>query len=859
MNGIKGENNTLVIPWQEFIAKTSQNGLARCTVWEHSIQVAETAQALLEILPDSLQCELQQDVIKLAAIHDAGKISPGFQKRILSSIADPKYQAMAQKIGTGYETDHARTGAAALEAFFGNRFGPSDMAQIIAIHHGSIRKPIPPDDSGSIFGGESWAKERAKFLNEIFKKYGVLENRKLGVAQRNLLSGLITTADWIASDERFFQNVNKPIEQQAVEAVNACGFFKPSFNTNLYFKDIFNNKPYTLQQQFIDSVEKPGLYILEAPMGTGKTEAALYAAYKLISAGYHHGLFFGLPTRLTSNKIHERVEPFLKTVCGSHEEVKLAHGTAWLEAFKNGGEKFSSGSAWFNPRKRSLLYPFTVGTIDQALLSILRVNHFFLRSFGLAGKVVILDEVHSYDMYTGSLMETMIHDMIDLKCTVIILSATLTGKRRERLFSTQGVTSTESAYPLISAEVEGTRSALNGEWNSNCQYKINLQDWEPETVAMTAVKKAEQGECVLCIANTVTKAQAWFEAVKAECCGNDFKVGLLHSKFPGFRRAELEQEWIDILSKDGKRPNGCVLVSTQVVEQSVDIDADFLITELAPTDMLLQRMGRQWRHDISDRKCARPETVIITGNPVEKETKEAVVTALGKSNCLVYDPYVLWKTFIVWQEIDGVNLSGDIRPLLEATYRRDAENEKDCIKELFEYHEKICTKLKKIAEASKAKYISLPNKDDREGVATRYSDLPSMQVLLVKKFESSGNRAKLHLMNDVVVEVDRNVKDFKVTADLHENLITIASYLLRNFNTKTPDYLLKHFYEKTPVLLWDESTGYLSLNSRTTGLIYKPELGLYRDKQYLPQKDKQYLSDEEFDDFDVFDTTRFDW
>ncbi|MCK5148238.1 CRISPR-associated helicase Cas3' [bacterium] len=853
------KKNINALTWQNCIAKTTVDSEAGCTIREHSIRTAEVARALINMLPKSIQNELSGNVVRLAAIHDVGKISPGFQKRILSGIDDPKYQAMAQKIGTGYETDHARTGAAALEAYFGNRFGPSDMAQIIAIHHGSIRKPIPPDDSGSIFGGKSWAKERAEFLNEIFKKYGVLENRKLDSAQRNLLSGLITAADWIASDEQFFQDTSNSIEHQAQEAIKACGFFKPVFTPNLSFKEIFDNRPYTLQQQFINSVEKPGLYVLEAPMGTGKTEAALYAAYKLIANGYHHGLFFGLPTRLTSNKIHERVEPFLKTVCGSHDEVKLAHGTAWLEAFKNGGEDFSSGSSWFNPRKRSLLYPFTVGTIDQALLSILRVKHFFLRSFGLAGKVIILDEVHSYDMYTGSLMETMIHDLIDLKCTVIILSATLTGERRERLFSAQRETSTESAYPLITGEVEGKRIVLQGEWNTNCQYKINLQDWEPETVAKTAVQRAAQGECVLCIANTVAKAQAWFEAVKAGCCGNDFKVGLLHSKFPGFKRAELEKEWIDILSKNGERPDGCILISTQVVEQSVDIDADFLITELAPTDMLLQRMGRQWRHDISDRKCSRPETVIITGNPLEKETKEAVITALGKSNCLVYDPYVLWKTYMVWRELNVVNLPNNIRLLLETTYRQDAGSEKDCINELVKHHEKICEKLKKIAEASKAKYTSLPDKDDREGVATRYSDLPSMQVLLVKNIESSGNQAKLHLMNDVIVKVDRYIKNLKVTAALHENLITIATYLLRGFDTKTPDYLQKHFYEKTAVLLWDECNGCLSLNGRSTGLIYKPELGLYSDKKYSPHKDKHYLSDEELDDFDVFDTTRFDW
>ncbi len=140
-------------------------------------------------------------------------------------------------------------------------------------------------------------------------------------------------------------------------------------------------------------------------------------------------------------------------------------------------------------------------------------------------------------------------------------------------------------------------------------------------MAKHAIGKALQGQCVLCIANTVATAQSWFDAISTEMQANAFPIGLLHSKFPGFRRAALEDLWMTRLGKNKKdghedmRPNGCILVATQVVEQSVDIDADYLITELAPTDMLLQRMGRQFRHDRNNRPCTMPETLILCGDP----------------------------------------------------------------------------------------------------------------------------------------------------------------------------------------------------------------------------------------------------
>jgi len=159
------------------------------------------------------------------------------------------------------------------------------------------------------------------------------------------------------------------------------------------FRTIFGlDQSISVQNSLIKCVKGPGLYILEAPLGMGKTEADLYSAYQLISGGHNSGIYFGLPTRLTSEKIYERINRFLDAVTEDSTGAHLIHGQACLRA---GGEEFEPGKAWFNHRKRSLLTPYGVRTLDQPRLSVRRLQHHFVRSFGMAGKLVILDEVHS--------------------------------------------------------------------------------------------------------------------------------------------------------------------------------------------------------------------------------------------------------------------------------------------------------------------------------------------------------------------------------------------------------------------------------------------------------------------------------
>ncbi len=928
----------MAVPYADCHAKTDESGNPGINVESHLRHAAAVCLILGQQLPLSLD-PLGKLAVPSASVHDVGKVSPGFQLKYFRDALSLKNIDLADKPAGHFVTDHAYIGACSLWSYLNpDDFSPCPtVAQIAAMHHGSVRTEPLPTDTGELLGGEAWSKERKRLIDKMQMDYGSLSFNVPSVVQRDFISGMVTISDWIGSDETFFPpeglSADITIESAARAAVQACGLIRPDIIPGLSFEEIFGFSPHKIQDRFgalVADYGKPGVFVLEAPMGMGKTEAALYAAYLLMAGGQNTGFFFGLPTRLTSDRIHERIDPFLRKICEDPTGAKLAHGTAWLKpfwqsSFGNGGEDFRPGHAWFNPRKRALLHPFVVGTVDQALMSVLRIKHHFVRTYGLAGKVVILDEVHSYDGYTGALIETMAFQLTQIGCSVIILSATLTGKRRAAFFNTgieksqdgqkvprQAETVSEhtgiAPYPLISgSDFCEASSPLTGQI-----YSIRLVEMNHPEMAKHVVKKALQGHCVLCIANTVATAQTWFDQVSAEMPEKVFPIGLLHSKFPGFQRAEIEDLWMKRLGKgkriggqknntfhahEDTRPKGCILIATQVVEQSVDIDADYLVTELAPTDMLLQRMGRQFRHTRDNRPCKIPETLILSGNPDQAANLDEVVEAFGRSNCHVYAPWVLWRTLDVWKTLKTVTLPDDIRPLIESTYEDarpkqktsldpsstrpngddlDFDSSEYCqlkvglMDELYDKFLQCKEALASRAMGNLSTVTAMPVGEDHEACATRYSDLPTTQVLLVRDMNSTGNEAKLTLLDQEHVVVNASKPDLAVTAKLHLNLVTIPTWLLCRFGPPaTPVFLKKHFFEATPVLLWDEIGGELTLNGAKTDFRYSPLKGLFRklhreasaaksgNDQALEKGTTNYLSD--FESMDLFDKSKFDW
>ena len=267
-----------------------------------------------------------------------------------------------------------------------------------------------------------------------------------------------------------------------------------------------------------------------------------------------------------------------------------------------------AGRSWFAFAKRALLAPFGVGTIDQALLGIVAAKHFFVRQFGLAGKVVVLDEVHTYDLYTSTLIDALVKRLRELQCTVIILSATLTEKRRRELLGVAGDQPASTAYPLVSG---AAGSLIESACEPPPAKTIQIRNISGALPLEEAIDRARDGECLLWIRNTVDAAQETYRALQSANSQGGPRIALLHSRFPFFRREQLEDDWMNQLGKDPGQsaqrlhfsfhPGGRTECGYRCRP------ADY---RPRPTDMLLQRIGRLWRHDRPTRPCPQPEVWI---------------------------------------------------------------------------------------------------------------------------------------------------------------------------------------------------------------------------------------------------------
>lgn len=580
----------------------------------------------------------------------------------------------------------------------------------------------------------------------------------VSVAQARLIAGLTSVADWVGSG-RHFENPANSWQGCIAQALNEAGFVPPNYRPGLSFEEIFGFSARAAQIQLIEAVSDPGAYVLEAPMGLGKTEAALYVAYRLLQQGQACGVYFALPTQLTSNKIHERFNQFLDKVLGADcpQRALLLHANAWLVETEM-GEEGRPGGAWFHHAKRGLLAPFAVGTIDQALMAAMHVKHGFVRAFGLAGKVVILDEVHTYDAYTGTLLDALVKLLRELHCTVIILSATLNHQRRSQLLDAPLAS---DAYPLITALPAGEAvREFPVATDASVKVTIHLERDDARSVD-EALVRASAGQQVLWVENTVREAQQRYLDIASRASALGIEHGLLHSRYTVADRARIEEQWVNLFGKPGwerRSERGRILVGTQVLEQSLDIDADFLVSRFAPTDMLLQRLGRLWRHADTLRPAgARCEAWLLA--PALDAAIESPPAAFGPS-AYVYAPYVLCRSLAVWRERTAVALPNDIRGLIEATYAEQSEDG-SMAHWLYELDNGRGSgnrrRQGRIALAQLARLgLAMDGNTLPESKAqTRYSESDSLDVLLLRDMQQDTERhvARLLLLDGRVVEL----------------------------------------------------------------------------------------------------------
>lgn len=845
-------------------AKTRADGSPGLSVRDHCLNVGCVAEAFTEQLPPQLRAIVPAGIAALAALHDVGKVSPGFQAKcpawLVQNRIDPSSIA-------GSETDHAKVSQHTLQERL-----PDPLrlwAAIVGAHHGRVKGERVTSIAESRHA--EWSAERNRLVRELTDVFGDVPLSPGVEATLWASAGLITVSDWIGSDEALFpQAWTAPIEarrKRGRDALSAVGWESPTLKGDLRFSDLFPEfQANQLQTASWENITEPGLYIIQGQMGCGKTEAALAAAYKLMSGGRNTGLYFALPTQITSNRIHVRVREFLERALEGSSEFRLIHGASWLTEPSpirslnpsapndpESNEHVRAGYSWFASAKRALLAPFGVGTVDQALLGIVAAKHFFVRQLGLAGKVVILDEIHSYDLYTSTLIDTLIQRLLELKATVIVLSATLTHDRHKQLLALAGVNTVDlsTAYPLLSGM---SPSLQQHPVESPISKTIFVSFPSAESLIVSSLERAQRGECVLWIRNTVAEAQETFSRLKSDNREGGPSLALLHARFPYFRREELENDWMDRLGKDGtRRPqNGCVLVSTQVTEQSVDIDADLLITDLAPTDMLLQRLGRVWRHERA-RPSERPEVWIrsLTLDDDQLRTLSAreLQHALGKS-ARVYAPYVLLRSWREWKQRKSLALPNDIRAILEATYSEVAMDEPSAWRELKAELEKRKSSLS--AKALNATNVWFqPVLPDEEGVQTRLNQQPTASLLLAREAASVDSvSVRLALLNGGNVTASGWERNIDTARSLHRNLVRMPRWAIAAGIGSEPDWLRRHVSQPTAVgIVKVDGTIVFWPGGEESMLSYCPERGVLiaRGSRRASTPKDDWDEDESFD------------
>jgi len=658
----------------------------------------------------------------IVALHDCGKATPAFQGKWVEGRAHLK--AFGFDLNADGARDHGTVGpfflAPVFESFGIDATGAYRLARAVCAHHGSFPTDAAvPDDRRGVPVSQAigldergrlpiWQLARAELIKSLASVFPLAPEvpsfAESGSREQwaffSYLAGLTSVADWIGSMAEFFVYEDPPVDLSAYlarsrlrarQALNNVGLRPASATRAAGFEELFGRTPRPLQVLVTELVEKkkpPLCAIVEAPMGEGKTEAAFYFAHALAARGHHDGLYVALPTQATANQMFSRLLSFLERTRTDKTSAILVHGEASFDTrmrdlmravYGGSGDDGVGCEGWFLGKKRSLIAPFGAGTIDQALLAVLRTKHSFVRQFGLAGKTVILDEVHAYDAYTSKLLDRLVGWLGAHGTSVILLSATLPSSRRKALLDAYAGRTlpdiTPVKYPRVTTvDRDGFQAyALTAGRDAQRMELTWLEDEPLDALSNLVVELGTSlagGGCLAILRNTVNRAQRTFEALRAakQAGGlpDDTDLLLLHARFPMDERQENERLLATRLGPPGSevsRPSRLIVVGTQVLEQSLDVDFDRMFSDLAPVDLLLQRAGRVHRHA----RPARPAALAVPRLVVIKPAGTADECSLTDV-AIVYARYIVRRTLQELETRRTISLPDDIEPLVEAVY-----------------------------------------------------------------------------------------------------------------------------------------------------------------------------------------------
>lgn len=637
-------------------------------------------------------------------LHDLGKASPAFQRKFYPAEAHLKTMGLSFPDPTSFTAEpHGLVSAWALPSYLKSD-NLSDwevklLARALGGHHGmwpTDHQYRSPNRMPNL-GGDHWKIIRDQIverLKAVFQPPEVKQFPQEGIDQNiflTVLSGWTSTADWISSMEVHFpyESSQTPeaqyalrAEEQAAAAVHRLGWagWQPDGQSKS-FEEMFPFPPRPVQSaaiQAVQGVELPALAIVEASTGSGKTETALYIADQWLQASGGRGIYIAMPTQATSNQMFRRAKDFLARRYPSDLiNIQLAHGQTLLSEdvqplLLSSIDEDIQGSVrsmtWFLPKKRVLLAPFGVGTVDQTFLSVLQTRHFFVRLFGLQQKVVIFDEVHAYDVYMAELFWRLLEWLRAIGASVIILSATLPEQTRRRLAQAFGArldnSEATTGFPRLMTVSSGRASICPLPAEASRTISLARLGRSAAEIAAFLQERLKKGGCAAVICNTIGRSQQVYEAVRdAEIVPPD-RLLLFHARFPYGWRHEREDQVIEWFGKQGQRPEKAIVVATQVIEQSLDLDFDLIISDLAPIDLLIQRAGRLHRHA----GRARPDGLTDPIFGITETGHEPHETADFGPDGFVYEPYILLRSQSVLAGREVIRLPEETTQLIEYVY-----------------------------------------------------------------------------------------------------------------------------------------------------------------------------------------------
>lgn len=802
----------------------------------HSLDVAAVAWHLLDPsrplihdLAKILRIEakpLRRLICSLVSMHDLGKFSAAFQN-LFDINSRPQashlvyHQSRSPYDGTKYR--HDMLGwcffyAAQQKGLFnligseqGNQTRTSFLARWFDVVFGHHGQPTKHDHSAQNrfchekdtraaldWMQDAWAFFDAKWPHQAMAK----EDWKVRFAQISwILAGVVILADWLGSDQDYFPYQSDPSDgsleyywqhalANAEQAMKAHGLWHRS--TVNPFKSIHKHFGFdhpTPLQRWAESVQiddTAQLFILEDITGSGKTEAALTLAHRLMTTGAADGLYFGLPTMATSNAMFARTNKHCLQMFSDlqNTSILLAHSAnrmnddfqTVLKGKHIDGMTYTEKdqdiraqcNQWLaDSRKKALLADVGVGTIDQALMGALPVKHQPLRVYGLYRKVLIYDELHSADEYMLTLLERLLEIHRAQGGSAILLTATLSMELRQKLLSAwlgqdAPMKDMNEAFPLASKAVaEGELSQTPLESRPEVSRFVAVDFLHDEASVLQAIHKAVgQNHCVVWVRNTIHDALHAYAQIHAAGIGQPM---LFHSRFILKDRQNKEKQVLQAFGKESTHQSrrGKILIATQVFQESLDADADLLISDLCPIDYLIQRAGRLCRHkrDVmgnrthdSKKKDARgtPRLMVLAPKWSAQPSEQWYAKLFPKAQYVYPATHLLWLTQKTLQtlvaEKGGYALPQDARLMIESVYGSKAHTKNALPKNMQEATQ--ISGLKGREKQNTAQAISVHWQqgytksgarrswlEDHDGhqASTRFVEMETTDVMLVKK------------------------------------------------------------------------------------------------------------------------------